>query len=106
MKHTPGPWTFSNDRFNACPDVKPDGVLGSILSEDEWFIAEVWADAGDDDSEPEANARLIAAAPDMLEALRGIQAQCAGHCDEFSLRVCVVANTAIAKAEGKLIECS
>ena len=42
----------------------------------------------------EANARLIAAAPDLLEALKTI----VSHCDKYSLEK---ARAAIAKAEGK-----
>jgi len=50
MKHTPGPWTNSG---------------GTIESADGWHVASVHGNGGDQ----LANARLIAAAPEMLELL-------------------------------------
>lgn len=54
-KHTPGPW-------NICEDVNSEGLTGDLictLNDDERDVGE-----------SEANARLVAAAPDMLEALK------------------------------------
>src|SRR5690625_1957633 len=61
-KHTPGPWTFSGQK----------GPVGICIK------AQVWDSEGynlsvmkstEDPEEATANARLVAAAPDMLEAL-------------------------------------
>ena len=59
--HTPGPWRYSHGIFNS-PDHSPEQV-GSIESE-RWTIAAV---EGDYDGW-EDNARLLAAAPDLLAA--------------------------------------
>ena len=83
-KHTPGPW----ERWGrASPS--------QVISAGDCFVAQTLG--GND----EANARLIAAAPDLLEALREA-ADYTRHPDydwpvEFSRRV----SAAIAKAEGK-----
>ena len=65
MKHTPGPWKVRE------PDHFVDGLAHMVVSEHPqegyWHIAEMGAHNGR--AESEANARLIAAAPEMLEAL-------------------------------------
>ena len=55
-KHTPGPWTFDNEIGLIRTDTPPYG---------EWDVAKVNIVR----AEAKANARLIAAAPDLLEAL-------------------------------------
>lgn len=59
QKHTPGPW------FQGCED---DPNSGDIYMQDGSLVAEAFIN-GDLDSRV-ANARLIAAAPDLLEELR------------------------------------
>ena len=62
--HTAGPWrlTLSDDTTIIAGDGTPvAGTLGNYDSDDEWPVME-------------ANARLIAAAPDLLAALRGMLA--------------------------------
>lgn len=54
-KHTPGPWHFAN---------------GVQIRSDKHQIAKVWMMRG---GEGAANARLIAAAPDMLEVLEAVE---------------------------------
>ena len=65
MKHTPGPWTVISDplHFHTLSTV----VAGKVCS----GLSEMRVDVGGSASlaEQEANARLIAAAPDLLEAL-------------------------------------
>ena len=84
-KHTPGPWKY-----------KP-------LSEDTWFIfnrKDVITACGD-----ENNARLIAAAPEMLEALKALVAYQADNETEYLGMQQIIAyqraKAAIAKAEGR-----
>jgi hypothetical protein len=67
-KHTPGPWHF-NQGWGA--------VCSSASSEPEQLITPVWRHGTDkngmpfpEQAEADANARLIAAAPDLLAALR------------------------------------
>ena len=60
-KHTPGPWTAAKDN-NGRPYVLSDGT---IRIADCWYLPIGRRHGG----EAEANAQLIAAAPDLLRAL-------------------------------------
>ncbi|MEP9039510.1 hypothetical protein ABKU91_20965 [Enterobacter hormaechei] len=61
MKHTPAPWYFSNE-----------GVLRVRAKDDDEVVCSY---AGYENCEREyANAKLIAAAPDLLEALQALVA--------------------------------
>lgn len=63
-KHTPGPWTYH---------VGLDYIsIESANEHDNSFICE-WRHFSDDDGESEANAKLIAAAPELLETLERIK---------------------------------
>ena len=100
-KHTPGPWKF---------EILWAG-FSAIRGRDGQLIFGVAA--GDNSErrpklEIEANARLIAAAPDLLEALRQMLAafQCdmdsyADDPDAWQHEVWEAARAAIAKAKGK-----
>lgn len=103
MKHTPGPWFIEHDASqfenHAAISAKTHGMLAHVV----WKME-------DDDQTPEceANARLIAAAPDLLAALREISAD---YADRFDLEspstnpgikiVIEQARAAIAKATGE-----
>jgi len=63
MKHTPGPWTVSIDRFYDRPEVR---------DKDGRRIAVVVYDFPMGPKTADKNANLIAAAPDLLEALKAI----------------------------------
>ena len=88
MKHTPGPWGCI-DTSNHAHDyrlTKPDGSTLPLHVE------------ANDHSEQRANARLIAAAPDLLEALEdAVSTQPADSPIKWVLR----ARAAIAKATGE-----
>lgn len=60
-KHTPGPWHISSEGIG-CRHVRSVPVGTSIC----------WTDGLSQDNEDDANANLIAAAPDLLEALERI----------------------------------
>lgn len=63
--HTPGPWIIATDpRYPSepCIDAVVDGVV--------WHIALCHMGLGPDDSSAEANARLIACAPELYAALK------------------------------------
>lgn len=93
-KHTPGPWTVDEEAFDN--DGFPETVirgLGGIAG------VAVAIDFGSNNPKMRhANARLIAAAPDMLTALETVLA--GGHLNTGEQAI--VAN-AIAKATGKSI---
>lgn len=61
-KWTPGPWCVS---VTDGPDARNDGfdVLGSCIS------GMTWINPDDDENQAQANAYLIAAAPELYEAL-------------------------------------
>ena len=61
--HTPGPWTYyTSPQPNGCPIVGSRGLMVAMLAHSINY----------DDQKEEAisNARLISAAPDLLEALQ------------------------------------
>jgi hypothetical protein len=63
--HTPGPWIIGIDPkypSEPCIDAVVDGVI--------WHIALCHMGLGPDDSSAEANARLIACAPELYAALK------------------------------------
>jgi hypothetical protein len=98
-QHTPGPWTL--DLGNIGIDMK--NHVG-VDAPDHGGIAQVvWVmddDASEGKNTPtcEANARLIAAAPDLLEALQ--DALCALECCGKDYPAASKAQEAIAKATG------
>lgn len=61
-KHTPGPWT-NHGRGRLSPGFPHSAVAAKTL------IARVYSEAFGDPEQEAANANLIAAAPDLLEAL-------------------------------------
>ncbi len=93
ITHTPGPWVISSnpdDFNNPHHDDKGWAIVGTVR-EEEWVIAEVCSDVGmaeEDRSEGEANARLIAAAPELFAAVQRIVASPFGcrFCDSGKLR--------------------
>lgn len=92
---TPGPWTIQPSHAG--------GRLTAIADSNHVFIAETWT-SDRPQGEQEANAALIAAAPDLLESLVELQKQLREHVKldvkkHYSLMVAdAAANTAIAKA--------
>jgi hypothetical protein len=95
--HTPGPWFYDEE----CGDV------ASVASVDGRHRYITMACGHPDTGESVANARLIAAAPEMLEALLGmVEAAgpdflccCRPTCDR-ECRAVVAARAALAKVEG------
>jgi hypothetical protein len=70
MSYTKGEWFLDKKNYNSSK--KKDGVLCSIKT-NEWYLAEVQDSCDSHDTggnaESEANARLMAAAPELLMAL-------------------------------------
>ena len=82
-QHTPGPWSVS--------------TYGNVMKKT-CTVAKIEQMPGDFDSEKQANANLIAAAPELLEALQEIV--CTYGFREPDIRE--IARVAIAKAVGEL----
>jgi hypothetical protein len=107
-QHTPGPWIVCiQDDDNSAYTVFQEAQLqdGRIATED-WDHCV--ATAGLDRPEHEANARLIAAAPDLLSALIEIRAylsKCPPHAEDITGakwgRVMDLSGAALNRAEGK-----
>jgi len=93
-KHTPAPWKIERDRG--------DGKVIAISNPgDGWERLYVEVCSDDCDREvAQANARLIAAAPDLLEALKAIKesAEDGRDCPEWLLERLQDANAALRKA--------
>jgi hypothetical protein len=101
LKHTPGPWKASKDLKRYWIESSTPKVLGGHA------VAEVTDDDCDSD-EAQANARLIAAAPDLLAALKQVlkhvEDPTVDRVPEWCCTLCAtyrgIARDAIAKAEG------
>lgn len=105
-KHTPGPWMLTeSDRFDKemviTTQHRLDESIGCICEMDVYFTGQIGI-------EQEANARLIAAAPDLLEAAQRfveVMDESFDHPDTASEidklnKVADAARAAIAKATG------
>lgn len=99
-KHTPGPWEISE-----CGGCDVWDILNDDL--DSPLTAHCYGSVVEGGIEHESDARLIAAAPDMLEALHRLIAQCtllamSGHGNsEAAESFREIIRPVIAKAEGK-----
>lgn len=108
--HTPGPWFVRKDREfyrdhpqPLCVANHKDQEAYDEHPDPKWIcrLFDAWG------PEAEANAALIAAAPDLLAALKGLQKQIHAHYKmnvkkDFSLMLAdAEAGKAIAKAEGQ-----
>lgn len=107
-KHTPGPWQTDRNNVHSAQIATIHQCVGN-----DWI--EVWSPKalGASEEMQEANARLISAAPELLEALRGIYAAyCGVMRDQFDFpgrpwtperdndTVALQARAAIVKATG------
>ncbi len=89
MSHTPGPWRYDS---------------GKIWTPRGWWVASVYEDMEEDIKG--ANGRLLAAAPDLLEALEAMLSYTAElnplqGCDGRDHPAVNQASAAIAKARGE-----
>lgn len=91
--HTPGPWeAYLRDRTSNPPYIMRVGETSG-------WIAQTCSWVGAD--EADANARLIAAAPGLLDALRDIDLLASRHEAGAVGKAQKIARAAIAKAEGR-----
>jgi len=95
MSHTPGPWAYDADSHEifSTDEAHSAGRLASVRGNDSngRFLAE---------SERLANARLIAAAPDLLDAVEELLIYLADW-DDPDNETCQRARAAVAKAKGE-----
>jgi len=83
MTHTEGPWTIDHQRIG--PPGEPVALLCDVNDPMTGTVID-WPRGNDsgtamsiDDAENEANARLIASAPDLLAALKDVAEQIAAY---------------------------
>ena len=94
-KHTPGPWRLEWWEYKG----RREPVL--TVRTDADAVAQVmglWRDGADDSDERQANARLIAAAPDLLAALESLLNET--NAGTWDCLPADLARAAIAKARG------
>jgi hypothetical protein len=98
-QHTPGPWvyTFNPGEYSESEILDDEGRLIAIGAGQNYGCWRVGDDNGD--AEFEANARLIAAAPELYETLKQLLDGMAGEEDSDD-GVLKRARAAIAKATG------
>ena len=107
-QHTPGPWEVN------CDEVRPERtkwILAPMTTGKNALVAEAYPQGKNADDpfghiERDANARLIAAAPELLAALDDIQEYWNGHVTVEAMRdaceyAIATASAAIAKARGE-----
>jgi len=96
-KHTPGPWTICYYNRSILEEHRSRDGCSVVIAK--------LPDIAGPEHEPESyrpNANLIAAAPDMLEALRVLVGFAEAHNGETYVKEHLkIARTAITKAEGK-----
>lgn len=94
-KHTQGPWDFSyHIQPNGCPTVGHNGLMVCMVAHS--------AKEPDQKETALANAALIAAAPDLLEALERLLGKAyKQNFNDAYPEICDQAELAIAKAKGE-----
>nr|WP_064247000.1 hypothetical protein [Rhizobium leguminosarum]OAP95128.1 hypothetical protein A4U53_18070 [Rhizobium leguminosarum] len=97
-RHTPGPWRVDSDNDGYGIEIvgRPTWPCSRFGVQGDWDIAKI--EELDNDAEARANARLIAAAPELLEALLDIIGDNEFGCHRPAY---IKARSAIAKAVTK-----
>jgi hypothetical protein len=93
--HNPGPWKFEQGADN---ESNAKDSAGTITDKGGWHIARVWGDLPST-MNPQANGRLIAAAPALLAALQEVERYSAEY-PILEARVLGIVRPAIAQAIG------
>lgn len=108
--HTPGPWEACDGAsitINEALNVTPNHVRRQFIHADGVRVTQFIADCNTALPESVANARLIAAAPELLEALKSMDCAVCDCSLGHPMRVidrcsfCAKSRAAIAKAEGR-----
>lgn len=112
LKATPGPWKAHNTSTH-----RNEMIVGADGVGPHHMLAKVYQPYGDKTGTNVANAHLIAAAPELFEALSVIRNQWAGHAEECAFvtsgyrakcdcdwpKLAKQADTALAKARGEAL---
>lgn len=95
--YTPGPWQTEEygRSITAC---RPPG---SMVCTARVTLAEIWSGGTASCAEADANARLMAAAPDLLAALQGLLDPATNEDSEWYREARAAARAAVAKATGE-----
>ena len=99
-QHTPGPWIGAGPSFGDTFPRYTTSIMTDWEHEDEGHIDICELPFHHHDDENEANARLIAAAPDLLEALKEMLDNHEDACTGYGEGAAEKARAAIAKATG------
>ena len=91
-QHTPGPWVTDRNQHGECHVMDEFGIAIADMAVDYSSIKKI--------EEHEANARLIAAAPELLEALKDMLDGHEDACTGYGEGAADKARAAIAKATG------
>lgn len=79
-KHTAGPWSVTEDGEICAGPVEGSGIcIGTLYAAEDYPCLDP-EDEAKCDEEYKANAKLIAAAPDLLAALQSLYALVKGEC--------------------------
>ena len=102
-KHTPGPWSVSGIRTHADPDEKYLQIIADDGKKSGTFAYVCWSDRTNEDFiASHADARLIAAAPEMLAALKEVFGGMVAEIGQRGVDVNFpLLRAAIEKAEGR-----
>ena len=96
-KHTPGPWTAGRKSESSRYDI----IGGSIDDTDKKTVVGTFFGGFGYTKQNDPNARLIAAAPELLEALKNLLWQHDNNAGQLCGMALQDARAAIAKAEGE-----
>jgi hypothetical protein len=93
--HTPGPWhsDWLGDDRGWILDTRANYLAEIVTQDDEGFVVSK--------AEQRANALLLAAAPELLDALTDLVGGCGKEGDLFSSTAMAKARHALAKVEGR-----